>query len=56
MDVIRLYCSPLEKKNVKLKLEPNVKAIHLTKIDTQILLSLKSAVNIKSRPTVSSKQ
>ena len=39
------------KKNVKLKSKPNVKAIHSTKVDTQILSSLKSAVNMKSRPT-----
>ena len=34
MDVIWLLDSTLEKKNVKLKLESNVKAIYPTKIDT----------------------
>ena len=56
MDVILLQHRSLEKKNVKLKSEPNVKAINSTKIDTQILSSLKSAVNIKSRPTVLANQ
>ena len=56
MDVIALLFRNLEKDNVKLKLEPNANATHSTKMDTQPLLSLKSAVNIKSRPTALPKQ
>ena len=51
MDVISLSGRSLEKKNVKLKSESNTKAIYPTKIDTPILSSLKSAVNIKPRLT-----
>ena len=56
MCVIRLLYSPLEKKNVILKSEPKAKATYSTQMDTQILSSLKSAVNMKSRPTVFAKQ
>ena len=56
MDVIALSSRYLEKKNVKLKLESNTKATYSTQMDTQILSSLKSAVNMKSRPTDSTRQ
>ena len=57
MDVIALLCRRLEKKNCKIEIrKPNANAIHSTRIDTQILSSLKSAVNMKSRPTVFAKQ
>ena len=56
MDVIALLYRCLEKDNLKLKLEPYAKVIQSTKIDTQIISSLQSAVNIKSRPTEIAKQ
>ena len=56
INVIRLLYRYLEKKKVKYKSEPNTKAMYSTKINTQILSSQKSAVNIKSRPTVVAKQ
>ncbi len=56
MYVIWLLDRLLEKKNVKLKSESTKKTVYPTKIDTQILSSLKSAVNMKSRPTVLAKQ
>ena len=56
MYVIWLLNRYLGKKNVKLKSESSAKATHSTKLDTQIPSSLKSAVNIKSRPTDIAKQ
>ena len=56
INVIRLLYRYLEKKNVKYKSEPNTKAMHSTKMNTQILSSVKSAVIIKSRPTAVPKQ
>ena len=56
INVIRLLYRYLEKKNVKYKSEPNTKAMYSTKMNTQILSSVKSAVIIKSRPTDFAKQ
>ena len=53
-----LGCLPPDfyKTQCNLKLEPNANAVQSTKMDAQILSSLKSAVNMKSRPTVFAKQ
>ena len=50
------YTDIQKKKKVKYKSEPNTKAMYSTKMNTQILSSVKSAVIIKSRPTAVPKQ
>ena len=56
MDVIALPVRALEKKKCGIEIRTKCKDTHSTKIDIQILSSLKSAVNIKSRPTDFAKQ